>query len=228
MKTKTIELNRGIKQKFNPITVDMLREPLGEKAKEVKQTAQLRQVVTTVYPASSFGNEFQDALGSAPDGEAYDENRMAFVDVPKNVTEEQVQAMIDELEDAVIYKIITSDYSELLTSNQINWAERMIESDEEKVAYFENIRNNLLVKNSDSEAIDRKGNVIDNPTSDNPRCQYKATYFSKTARADVDTRLSVEELDQAIAAENADNAKAESITAPKAPALETADHAPAH
>ena len=222
---KTIELERGIKKTFNSITLDMLREPMGERAKQTKQTAQLRQVVTTTYPATSFGNEFQDALGSAPEGQSFDENRIAFVDVPKNVTEEQVQAMIDELEDAVIYKILTSDYSEVLTSNQLNWGANMIESDEEKEEYFETLRNNLLVKNSDSEAIDRKGNVIDNPAQDNPRCQYKATFFSKTWRDDVDNRLSEAEIEAAVSSEE----QPESITAPAStPAgIEEGAHVPA-
>jgi len=218
---KTIQKDRGITLKFNPIQVDTIREPVGERARANKSTAQLRQKVETVYPATSFGNEFQDALGNAPEGQSYEENRMAFVDVNKDATKESVEQTLQGLPDATIYKILTSNWTDLLTSNQKNYGENVLTTDQEKIEYYEKLRNNLIVKNDKDEAVNRKGEVIANPYDGNPEVQYKATFFSKSHREDQDYRSAV------TATQSEDSTAERSITQSTPAKIDVEEHQPA-
>lgn len=160
---------------FGKITVDEVREGLNPK----KHTAQLRQVVTSVYAGVRNGNSLQDPLftdeqfGTEPT--SYEEQRIAFVDVPKGFTKLQVEAQLKKLPKARIYRILS--LTPILTQEQ-----------ERAIAVG-------LSKNPDGSPMtieDYKAKFIVNPKGEavlyNGHNQYRTTKFSQTVTEDVDLR----------------------------------------
>ena len=103
--------NSGIKTVFGKITVDNVKE---DAFKPALDSAQLRQEVTKVYPSVSTSNNMSDGLYSTDDfglegGSEYTEIRIVWIPVPKGISAEDVQASLDKLPNAKIYKILASE-----------------------------------------------------------------------------------------------------------------------
>jgi hypothetical protein len=109
----------GISKQFNPITVDGIVDSL--KGPEFKQ-AQIRQVVTSIYPGKKVENSMSDSLFDVEafniEGTEYKSTRMAWVLVPSNVTKEQVEAMLATKPNARICKKYSNKLVDVLTDEQ--------------------------------------------------------------------------------------------------------------
>ena len=159
---------------FGPILVDHVA-PSAYKAN--RSQAQLRQVITSEYAGGRVGNNLQDAFVSAEtfgfSAKTYDENRVAWVDVPTSWTVAQVEAHLKTMPKACIYKILSTE--PILTSEQENWVDGL--SKAEAAEFVQRIADRQLVIDQDETPVFYKGVP-----------QYRATFFSATAKADVDQR----------------------------------------
>ena len=164
--------NSGIKKVYAKITVDKVEQ---DQYKADLFSAQIRQIVTKVYPSASISNNMQDSLFSADkfdlEGSEFNETRVCWIKVPKGSTVETVQAELDTIPTARIYKVLA--HEPILTDGQ----EYALEQGLNDLATFENAQ---LVRDNDS-----------NPILDDGAMQYSVKYFSKDGKEDEDRRTPV-------------------------------------
>lgn len=177
------ELESGIKVGYSRITVDAILDSLNPN----KLQAQLRQSVTKIYPSVRLSNERQDTLDlgiETPEGSTYTTTRVAWIDLPNSpeVSAEKVQAAIDGLTNPVIYKVLSNE--PVFTSNQLNWAENREENPD---AWLQERSLRQMVRNSDGELVDMKGNILD--SEDEVGVQYSRNFFSQAFKEDEDSRV---------------------------------------
>jgi len=161
-----------IKREYSKITVDEVRTGLGN-----TDIAILRQKVRDTYPAARGGNSMTDALFNSNEfganGQQYVSDRVTFIKVPKGSTKEQVQAKLDGLPNARLYRVMSLDYKRVMTDEQI----RSVEEGFGSKSYAE-YEQSLRAKNPDTgEDLKFQGKPF-----------YRAIYFSKTPVEDVDLR----------------------------------------
>lgn len=86
---------------FSKITVDGVSDGLNS----VKDQAQLRQVVTSLYP-SVQGNDLFNSKEFGGESAKYDSTRITWLDVPVGTTAEEVQKRLDEFPNARIQRTL--------------------------------------------------------------------------------------------------------------------------
>ena len=157
--------NSGIKKVFQPITVDKVEQ---DQYKADLFSAQIRQIVTKVYPSASISNNMNDSLFEANEynleGQEYNETRVTWIPVPKGKTVADVEAMLAKSPNAKIYKVLS--HTPILTDGQ----EYAIESG---LRNLEDFADAQLIRTNDGEAI-----------LDDGAEQYSAKFFSKTGEQD--------------------------------------------
>ena len=171
-----MENNSGIKKEYGAISVDKVE---AHQFKAGVDQAQIRQIVTKIYPGSSVGNNKSDSLFGADEfdlkgGKSYDSTRVTWIDVPAGTAQAKVEAMLAGLPDACIYQEVSD--SAILTDNQ----ESALESGLTTLDVFENAQ--LVKDDKGNEILDDAGNLI-----------YTAKFFSKTAKEDIDHRAPAKE-----------------------------------
>jgi hypothetical protein len=162
--------NSGIKKVFGKITVDKVE---ADRYKESLDSAQIRQIVTKIYPSASVSNNKQDSLFSTEDfglegGSEYTEERVTWIPVPKGTTAEQVQAMLDKKPDAKIYKVLS--HEPILTDGQ----EYALEAG---LIDLETIAEKQMVRDGEGS-----------PILFNDEVQFSAKFFSLAGKEDEDLR----------------------------------------
>lgn len=149
-----MENNSGIKKVYGKISVDKVE---AHQYKAGVGQAQLRQVVTKIYPGSSVGNNKADSLFDMDDfelegGKEYAATRITWLDVPKGTTQATVESMLAKLDDARIYQILSD--SAILTDGQ----ESAIESGLSTLEIFEAAQ--IVKDEKGNEVFDDGGNLI--------------------------------------------------------------------
>lgn len=162
-----------IKTVYGKITVDSVTE--SEYKKGIFQ-AQLRQPITKVYPSVKIGNSNSDSLFGAEsfklaDGKTYESTRVTWINVPEGETVKSVQAKIDGLKEACIYRMISNDVFDVLHDGQKQAIEAGIRS-------VDQFMDSLLVR-------DREGNELEGTP------QYSQSFFKMSFTEDLDMRVSV-------------------------------------
>jgi hypothetical protein len=163
----------------NPVSIDHVQD---HSFSEDVQSAQLRQVIVKSYESRSLSNNFKDAFASAEDFDlpetTYEENRVTWIDVPLKWTEEQCVKHLESLTEACIYRVLSSE--PILTTGDDNWMANLDEAEHSE--YIDNVKDRQQVINPETGEIILHGGLT----------QYRAVYFSATAREDVDLRIEVE------------------------------------
>lgn len=189
---------RQISIKKGQLTVSRLY--VGDYQKEGTQTAELKQVVETItsYPSSNVRNDMQDNPFANNDfgfeKKDFQNTRtdVAWIDVPKGVTLEQVQAKV-AVEGSTLYRVLSN--RPILHSGQQNYINRIKtevsgKTEEEKslevTIMIDKIAERQLVRYSDQDA-ERAGQLILDGFG---KPQYKATFFSSKNKIDEDLRNS--------------------------------------
>lgn len=149
-----MENNSGIKKVYGEISVDKVAP---HQYKAGVDQAQLRQVVTKIYPGSSVGNNKADSLFDMDDfelegGKEYATTRITWLDIPKGTEQAKVESMLGALKDARIYQILSD--SAILTDNQ----ESAIESGLSTLEIFEAAQ--IVKDDKGNEVFDDGGNLI--------------------------------------------------------------------
>jgi len=165
--------SNGIKTQFAAIKVDEVKRSSFGKV----NIAVLRQKVKTTYPASRAGNSMSDSLFAQNDfkavGKEYINDRVTFIKVPLEATKETVQAKLDKLPDARIYRIMSSQLEDVMT-------------DEQKKAIEEGISSKSMEEYEKTmKAINPENGQ---PLMNNGEVFYRALYFSSTNVEDIDLR----------------------------------------
>jgi hypothetical protein len=185
-RTKTRTEN-GIKHTttFSEVTLDKLM--VSEFQKAGTKTAQLRQTVTTVsvYPSKRIENDKQKNLFSMEefgfgDGQTFSntENRVAFIDVPENATEEQIKSKLKvaNAAGATIYKVLSNQ--PILTNDQ----KRAIATGFNGVT-MDRFANSQVVRYPQGHS--HEGQLC---LDANNKVQYRRTYFWNEPLEDQDVR----------------------------------------
>lgn len=145
-----------------------------------KASAELYEEVTRTYPAAQGKTSLSDGLF---DSEAFGkgttypaQKRVAFLDVPKDSTMEQVQAKVDNFPEACIYNIYSTDVMDVLHEDQI----RSLDNPDFDMT-VEKFQDKHIVRES------KNGPVV----MHNDKPLYSSSHFSQVAKADVDYRDAV-------------------------------------
>lgn len=175
----------GIRKEISKSSLSVARVYNSDYQKEGTQTAELRQAIKTkaFYPSMSVESNLQDNIFDAAQDfgateKEYEntENRVAWIDVPAGTTAEQVTAKLASHEGACLYKIMSN--KPILTTQQ----QYAIDSPELNVD-MNTFANSQVVRYP--EGHPQAGQIV---TDNNGKVQYRAVFFSKTAKADLDNR----------------------------------------
>ena len=166
-----------------PVTVDEVYA--SEYQKQGTLTAQLRQVITIVslYPTKQISNDMQDNIFNMEDfgfeEKAYtnEENRVAWIDVPTGVSVDDVVARLPKT--SVLYKVLSN--RPILTSSQ-SYA---VDSPTLPETNLDTFGDRQIVRYPESNIL--AGQIVRDA---NGKPQYRAIFFSKTAKTDEDLRTS--------------------------------------
>jgi len=175
----------GIQVEESKVVVEEIKDHISNPN---KKQAQLRMVISKTYPPARIGNSLNDSIFDMDDfefdsdGQEYEENRVAWIDVPVDATIESVQRKLDQkFPNARIYKILS--LQPVLTEEQINAMEQGIstytaEDGTEKAVDMDYYKEKQRIPNIETgEWADYKG-----------LAQYRQTAFSATGKQDMDTR----------------------------------------
>lgn len=167
----------GIRKSESPITIDEIRPHLSNSNKKV---AQVRQVVTSEYPAARGGNSLQVGIFAPEEfgggGQTYQENRVAWLDIPASATMQQVQDRLNALPNARLYRILS--LHPILTDEQKRAMETGLSKDSEgNLITIEHYKQNQRVIDANENPVDYKGVP-----------QYRRIFFDPQGKADIDTR----------------------------------------
>lgn len=171
---------------FAPIEVTRVYpSPYQESGKA--DTAELKQIVTTksYYPTKSVSSSLQENIFGTEDF-GYEEQeftstsiRMAWIDVPKGSTKEQIVARLSQFPEARIMRIISN--KPILSDNQVYAiAQPHLDVTMDSIADTQVVR---YSETDENEAL-RGKLILDN--SGKP--QYKGTFFRTTTVPDEDRR----------------------------------------
>lgn len=115
---KTVDRGNGIKATYGPITVDHV-EP--SQFNDEKWQAQVRQLVTTMYPAQRNHDSLSDGLfepDAFGEGQDFPEKRVTWIPVPAGTSVEDVKTLLAQVPEACIQKTLSLE--PILSDEQIN------------------------------------------------------------------------------------------------------------
>jgi hypothetical protein len=196
--SENIEISSVVVER-GPITVDEVRASLKRNpdGSPNRETAQLRQMTIRHYPSGKIGNNLQDGLYDAEDFGFQDRKaesvRMAFIDVPVGTSREEVEAMLARHPDACIYQIL-SDKPILSNTQEQGIAAGLVTIDD--IAFGRPGPDGLrkggqVVRYGKSPNIPEGKTANDYVPSPAGNIQFRATFFSKTFKEDIDRRKRV-------------------------------------
>lgn len=182
-------VNNGITHTTSRSAITLDSISASQYQKEGTLSAQIRQVMTTVssYPSKKVENSLQNNPFSAADFgfEKQDytsvENRMAWINVPFGIKQEDVVAKLAaaSANGACIYRVLSNE--PILSDDQKYAVEQGIRTKDDfaksqAVRYPEN-QETLANGSANKLTLDKAGNV-----------QYRRTFYWNTPMADVDAR----------------------------------------
>lgn len=179
------EEKNGIRKEVSKGNLSVSKVSTSAYQKQGTKTAELRQIVTTksFYPTKSVANNLQDNPFSMADfgfqETEYEnkETRVAWIDVPEALTVEHVQAKLNAIEGATLYRILSN--RPIVTDNQLYAI-----NDSELDVSMDDFSNRQAVRYPDSDE-ERAGQLA---LDSNGKVQYRAIFFSNSPVEDSDLR----------------------------------------
>lgn len=160
----------NLQKTYGRITVDSVGPSLNTK----KAQAQVRQIVTTLYPGARAASSLSDGLFKDADfgvGESYEEARVTWIPVPLGTTKKQVEAQLAKHPNARLVKTL-SFYPVL--------------SDEQKRAIDTGLSTKTMAEYEEEVVLDSEGT----PVKYKGRTFHRAINFRATQVEDIDLRES--------------------------------------
>lgn len=185
-------LEKQVVKEFMPVVVSEVVTSQYQKAGT--KTAILRQTIhqKATYPSVHIGNNKSDMLFAEdaftlPTKEFEDtRTRVAFINVPDNVTVEEVQEHLKSCPEATLYRELSN--RPILTDMQEQALQMAYERDGKvgKQTLMDTYADKQVLRYpADYEEEAKRGKLI---LDKNNKPQYQATFFSKTKKEDVDKR----------------------------------------
>lgn len=185
--------------KYGKIKVDSI----GDSFKDGLQQAQLRQVVVRELPKARTGNSIKDSLFSTEElgieNNVYEEVRVAWQEVKKGITKEEVQAKVNSFPNAKLRRFlasspILSDDQELVIKNGLTGA--ALESFNEKYnipagTVWDNEHVKHFVNNIASRQV-VKDTITNEIVMFNGKYQFRRIELSVEGLEDLDARTTTE------------------------------------
>lgn len=155
----------GIKKVFGKITVDKVSEGRKKNAHQ----AQIRQIISVVYPGVRSNNSLNDKLFSGSEfgveAKSFEERRVCFLPIPIGTTAEEVQARLDALPNARIAKILS--LNPILSKEQENAMKTGLSKNEDgSLKTIDDYRESQSIRNEQGEKVYYQGHE-----------QYRQTIF---------------------------------------------------
>lgn len=177
---ETVE--QGIRKVSTKSGLTVSRVYSSDYQKEGTLTAELRQTVTTksYYPTKSVANNMQDNVFGMEDfgfeEQEYvnQENRVSWIDVPMGTSAEAVLAKLESFPGASLYRVLSNH--PILTDNQV-YAINQGLTTKDVFAERQIVRYPEGSENAGKIALDSNG-----------KPQYRAVFFSSSAKEDQDNR----------------------------------------
>lgn len=192
MQTTNTQAN-GIRIETSKGTITLDKISVTDFQKKGTKTAQIRQVVTTksFYPSQKTGSNLQANIFNTEDfgfkEQEFEstENRMAFIPVPENITNEAVIAKLEAAyaSGATIYKALSNH--PILDDNQVYAIDNIDTVTKDKFANSQVVR---YPENEETKANGTAGQLL---LDNNGKVQYRRTFFWNTAQDDKDIRTAV-------------------------------------
>jgi hypothetical protein len=188
VETTTNTGNGAIRQEkhFGKINIDDIVKSAFQKAGTMTVILSQEVVNTSYYPSQRVDNNLQDNLFGAEEFGFKEqvftakEKRVAFVIIPEaEATKEIVQARLDKLPNAKIYRILANH--PILSENQGNSIERGLKTTDD-------FANAQVVRVPDNEETQKKGTAGKILLDRNNKIQYRRTFFSAIGKEDEDLR----------------------------------------
>lgn len=157
-----------------------------------KMQAQIRMVVETTYPEAQVGNSRNESIYEQKDfgfgdGNTYEENRVAWIDVLLDSTVESVQAAMDKFPKARIYRMLS--LTPILTDEQVRAMKSGFSTYADEDGVEKPIDMDFYRRKQRIPAFDQNGALLKDEFSDYKGLpQYRTTFFNKDGKEDVDTR----------------------------------------
>jgi len=190
------QVNFDVTQESNITRIDtplVVESLLPHQRNEKKKQAQIRTSVESTYPEAGVGNSLNDSVFGSDefgfgDGQTFTENRVAWIDVPAELTVKQVQERLNKFPHARIYRVLS--LTPILTDEQ----KRAMSNGISEYSDAEG-----EVHKCDMEYYKRQQMVPTPETANLPReerqpmlykgfVQYRITPFNKDGQADIDHR----------------------------------------
>jgi hypothetical protein len=178
-----MEIQQEIKRTVTKgaITVEKVEASQYQKAGTLTATLRQEITITSEYPSKRVGNSMQDSLSPIEDYGfetttfISKENRVAFPNVAAGTTLEQANALIAASPQACLYKVLANE--PILNEDQLY----AIQTDLRTKDQFANSQ--VVRYPADHDVSPNQ--IIKDP---NGNVQYRAVFFSKTAKQDQDWR----------------------------------------
>lgn len=178
IKFYTIMSNNAMSITKSPVQFDKAVESRSSK----KDLVLVKQTTTSTYASARGGNDLSGSLFSQSafgEGETYTSDRYALISLPVGTTEEEVVSQLATLPNACIYRILSNDVNDVLSSDQKEMVRKGLSSKS-----MEDYKEDKAVKTN-------VNGVLTLMKDDNDRVQYRGTFFHPTAKADIDLRKAI-------------------------------------
>jgi len=184
---ETTNATARIRKEVSKDALSVSRVYKSDYQKDGTHTAELRQTVTTksYYPGKSVSNNMQDNIfgqndfGFEEQEYTNNEKRVAWIDVPENMTPEAVAEKLANFPEATLYRVLSNN--PILTDNQV-YAISAGLTTKDNFAESQVVRYPEGSENAGKLALDSNG-----------KPQYRAIFFSNSAKEDMDLRTEDEE-----------------------------------
>lgn len=184
-----METNSNIRKEVSKSALTVSKVSKSDYQKEGTMTAELRQVVETVsfYPTKSIANSLNDNIFAMKDFGFEEqqfpnkETRVAWIDVPANLKQADVEAQLKNVPEATLYRVLSN---------------RPIIADTEQYAIDNPELPNVTIDTFANRQVVRvpKGQENEGALAlTNGKVQYRRIAFSKTQKEDVDMRTTAPE-----------------------------------
>ena len=173
---------QGARKEVTKSVLEVTRVYKTEFQKEGTLTAEIKQTVTTksFYPSKSVASNMQDNpfansdFGFTEQEFVSTEKRVAWIDVPKDSTEESVKEILKKFPEATLFKVLAN--KPILTDNQIYGINAGLTSEDA-------IGEKQLVRYP--EGSEKAGEIVYDNLN---KPQYRAVFFKTTGHLDLDQR----------------------------------------
>lgn len=165
----------------------------------IRTSAHLSQTRETFYPSRRMDTGFGDGLFENALGDPYVQTRHTLINVPNGETVENVTAMAAKFEDSTIYRILSNNIDDVLSSKD---AEAVAQG----LTTREKLASKYVLRDSEGKVyarITQDGEILDDTvvgtivdgsvelTVENALLEYKRDIYSREYKEDVDMRVKV-------------------------------------